>query len=264
MPVLVTGADTAEGRAAVRRLLATGGQVRVVGADRRAPAAPALRAAGCKVAQGSLDDEGRLETAMTQVHTVVHLAGGPLTPPDAVVDDAATVLSAAIGAGCRRIVWASHLGADDPRGNPYLEACAAVEALVDDAPLESVVIRRSLTYAPGDPLTAALAAGSLPPAAAEATHAPLYVDDLALTVAEADRVRGGVGELHLSLTLSGPTEVLLGGFADLLAAPGRRRGAAPALPDDVAGLLCRDLIATAGVVGPTGIAEGLERLASED
>ncbi len=264
MPVLVTGADTAEGRAAIRRLLATGGQVRAVVPDRSAPAAQALRAAGCKLAQGSLDDEGRLETAMTQVHTVVHLAGGPLTPAETVVDDAATVLSAAFGAGCRRLVWASHLGADDPRGNPYLEACAAVEALVDDAPLESVVIRRSLTYAPGDPLTAALAAGALPPTAGEATHAPLYVDDLAVTVAEADRVRGGVTELHLSLTLSGPTPVLLGGFADLLAAPGRRRAPAPVLPDAVADLLSRDLIAAAGVVGPTGIPEGLERLASEN
>ncbi len=264
MPVLITGAETAEGRAAARRFLRSGGEVRVfVDPDTPADVVEAFRSARCKIARGTLDDEGHLETAAEQVHTVVHLAGGPMTPPDTVIDDVATVLSAAIGAGCRRLVWASHVGADDPRSNDYLAACAETEAMLVDAPLETVVIRRALTYGPHDPLTGALAAGSVPPEAVESTHQPLYVDDLAMVVAEADRVRGGVGDLGILLTLTGPTEVLLGGFADLLASPDRNRDTAPPLTPVVADLLARDLVVDEAIVGPTSIPEGLERVARD-
>lgn len=264
MPVLITGAETAEGRATARRLTAGAGEVRVF-VDLGAPdsVADELRGAGCKVARGTLDDEGHLETAAEQVHTLIHLAGGPLTEPSAVLDDAATVLSAAIGAGCRRLVWASHVGADDVRDNPYLQACAETEALLGEAPLETVIVRRSLTYGPHDPLTALLAAGALPQAAVESTHQPLYVGDLALVIAEADRVRGGVGDLAITLTLTGPTEVLLGGFADLLAAPDRDANRPPVLPPAVVDLLTRDLVVDDGMTGPTLIPEGLERLSWE-
>ena len=261
MPVLITGAETAEGRAAARRLRRSAGEVRVFVDERDATAAEVLRQAGCKVARGTLEDEGHLETAAEQVHTLVHLAGGPMTDPAGVLDDAATVLSAAIGAGCRRMMWASHVGADDPRGNAYLEACAEVESMLADAPLETIVIRRSLTYGPGDPLTHALANGALPAAAKDATHQPLYADDLALVVAEADRVRGGVGDLAILLTLAGPTEVLLGGFADLLMAP--ERAVAAAFSPVVADLLARDLVVDGVMVGPTMIPDGLDRLSRE-
>src|SRR5680860_313890 len=91
--------------------------------------AAAFRGLGCKVAVGAMDDEGRLEVAFEQVHTVVHVGGDPLQEPETVLDDAASVLSAAISAGCRRLVWPSHIGAGDPRGNAYLEVCAEVEDL---------------------------------------------------------------------------------------------------------------------------------------
>ena len=263
MPVLITGAETAEGRAAARRLLRASGEVRVFVDSEDSTAAESLRAAGCKVARGDLSDEGHLETAAEQVHTVVHLGGGPMTPPADVVDDAATVLSAALGAGCRRLVWASHVGAEDPRGNAYLQACAEVEAMFADAPLETIVVRRALTYGPGDVLTDALAMGAVPESAKESTHQPLYVDDLALVIAEADRVRGSVSDLAIVITLTGPTEVLLSSFADLLAAPGRGRSASPALPAPVVGLLSRDLVVDAAMVGPTFIPAGLERLSYE-
>lgn len=261
MPVLITGAETAEGIAAARRLRAEGGEVRAFVDYRAGEAADVLRALGCVVARGELDDEAHLEAALEQVHTVVHLAGGPMTPPEAIVDDAATVASAAIGAGCRRMAWVSHVGVDDARDNGYLQACAEVEALLAEAPLEAVAVRRTLTYGPGDPLTAALAAGAVPAGGEEATHSPLYVDDLAVTLVEADRVRRGIGELFIPVTLSGPTEILLGAFADLLTAP--QPTAPPPLPNAVAALLSRDLVAVDGLIGPTDIPEGLERLARE-
>ena len=264
MPVLITGAETAEGRATARRFARSGGEVRVfVAEDAPADTVEQFRTAGCKIARGTLDDEGHIETAAEQVHTIVHLAGGPMTAPADVVDDAATVLSAAIGAGCRRMIWASHVGAGDPRGNGYLEACAETEQMLAEAPLETVVIRRALTYGPGDALTSALAAGTMPAGAAESTHQPLYVDDLAMVIVEADRVRGSVADLAIALTLTGPTEVVLEGFADLLAAPGRDRDSAPALPPATADLLARDLVVDGALVGPTLIPEGLERLSWE-
>lgn len=263
MPVLITGAETTEGRATVRRLLRQAGEVRVFVDPGAVDAAEALRASGCKVARGTLDDEGHLETAAEQVHTVIHLGGGPVTAPDQVVDDAATVLSAAIGAGCKRLVWASHVGAGAPGGNAYLQACAEVESMFADAPLETVLIRRALTYGPGDPITTAMANGALPPEAEESTHQPLYVDDLAMVIAEADRVRGGVDDLTIQLVLTGPTEVLLGGFADLLTAPDPDRVTTTALSPIVVDLLRRDLVVNDALVGPTMIPEGLERLSSE-
>lgn len=263
MPVLITGAHTSEGRATARRLLRTGGEVRVFLPPFETQAADELRNLGCKVARGTLDDEGHLETALEQVHTVIHLAGNPMTAPAAVLDDAASVLSAAISAECRRIIWASHLGAGSPSGNPYLEACAETEQLLADAPLEAIVIRRSLTYGPDDELTEALAEGSLPPQALESTHSPLYVDDLALVIEEADRVRGHLADLFVLLTLSGPTEVLLGAFADFLTSPERDPAHVAVLPPPVVDLLTRDLVSDEGITGPTRIPEGLERLSSD-
>src|SRR5680860_1475298 len=91
MPVMVTHAQSAAGRAAVRALRRSGGELRVwldaeVATD---DDAAAFRGLGCKVAAGTMDDEGRLELAFEQVHTVVHLGGGPLEEPEEVLEDAA-------------------------------------------------------------------------------------------------------------------------------------------------------------------------------
>ncbi|MFY9588508.1 MAG: NAD(P)H-binding protein, partial [Actinomycetota bacterium] len=74
MPVLVTGATGVVGRVLIPKLVASGGQVRVyVRRD-----VPEYRSMGVHVAVGEADHEGRLESALEQVHTLVHLIGGPL------------------------------------------------------------------------------------------------------------------------------------------------------------------------------------------
>src|SRR5919108_2662679 len=74
MPVLVTGATGCVGRVLVPKLVESGGQVRVyVRRD-----APEYRSLGVHVAVGEADHEGRIESALEQVHTLVHLVGGPL------------------------------------------------------------------------------------------------------------------------------------------------------------------------------------------
>jgi len=269
MPVLVTGAEQAVGRVAVERLARAGGEVRVfLDLERPLPADPALfQALGCKVARGALDDEGHVETALEQVHTVLHLAASPLDDPGRLLDSAATVLSAAIGAGCRRVVWLSHLGVDAADGNPWLAACAEVEELLAEAPLESVVFRRALTYGPGDDLTAALASGAAGGLGRDghAKHAPLFAADLAGAVLAADRYRvpAGPEDLHLVVPIAGPDILDLSTVVRSLRAtptvPAR-----PGLPAHTADLLTRDLLPPPGAIGPQGtpFAEGVRRLST--
>ena len=80
-----------------------------------------LRGMRCKVAHGFADDEGHMETALEQVHTVLHLMGRPGDDPDAYVERTATVISAAIGAGCKRLVILSDLAAEQAPGQPLAE-----------------------------------------------------------------------------------------------------------------------------------------------
>lgn len=216
--------------------------------------AAAMRAAGCKVALGEVDDEGRLETALEQVHSVVHCWGGPLTAPDDEVDGVAGVLSAAIGAGCRRFVWASHLGADDPGADSYLRACADVEELLADSDLESVLVRRALTYGEGDALTELLAGGAAAAAGArpDAVHAPLALGDLAAALAAADDLpRGGASGLAVVLPLAGPVRTTLAAVVSGLSAAGGPRRTGP-LPATTAALLSRDAAPGPEVLGRRG------------
>lgn len=281
--MLVAGAETALGRATVRALRRSGGEVRVyLDAEVAGDAdAEGFRRLGCKTALGTLDDEGRLELALEQVHTVVHCWGGPLTAPDDELDGLAGVLSAALGAGCRRLVWASHLGADDPAGVAYLQACADAEALLADATLESIVVRRALTYGPGDELTRRLAAAAGAAVRPEARHAPLALADLAAALAQADaldrratgrgsasaEVAGGelrsgsaeaaggglAGDLALVVELAGPQVRTLAEVAAALRAAGLGGGQPTPLPATTAALYARDLVGGPGAMGRAGM-----------
>ena len=231
MPVLVVGAESPAGHAAVRSLRASGGEVRayadaeVAGDDEAA----VLRGLGAKVAIGELEDEAHLEAALTRVHTVVHLARGPLDGSSEYLDAVATSASAALGAGCKRFVLLSEVAASEPAGNTYLEAVAAAEALVLDSPLEAVVLRCGLRYGRGDPVAGLIAEATLPPAAADARHAPLFVDDLGAAVAAADAARGGSVPADVVVEVVGPDELALRDLAVQLRAS-RDRPAGPDRP----------------------------------
>lgn len=242
MPVLVTGAEHGAGRAAVKALLRGGGEVRAFLDPLDAPGdlVATLRAGGCKVARGTPDDEGLLELALEGVHTLVHAAADPLTDPERVLDDLSTAVSAALGAGCRRLVFVSHLGAGRTDGNPWLDALTAAEDLLADAPLETVVLRRALTYGLDDELTAVLVettAGATP----DAMHNPLWADDLAAAIVSADARDRATRLPHLVVPLGGPELISLAEFVALLG--GQVRDAAPTgpLPDHTRDLLSRDL-----------------------
>ncbi|MPZ89555.1 MAG: NAD(P)H-binding protein [Nitriliruptorales bacterium] len=269
MPVLVTGAESGLGRATTSALLRSGGEVRaylvplVVGDDQ----GDVFRAMGCKTALGEIDDEGRLELALEQVHTVVHCWGGPLTPPDQELDGVAGVLSAALGAGCRRFMWASHLGADAPGEVAYLRTCADAEELLASSTIESIVVRRALTYGPGDELTGRLAGGDAA-IRQDARHAPLLATDLATTFAHADQAdRDQVRpDLALVLELAGPDVVPLDRFITGLRSAGVRGDRPEPLPPSTVALYARDLEPGPATLGRQGtpLAAGLASLRSDD
>ena len=226
MPVLITGAETAVGTATVRGFLRRAGEVRVyLDAERSGDEdAARFRAMGCKVALGTLDDEAHLETAMEQVHSVVHLAGGPLDDPAEQLDALATVSAAAIGAHVSRWLWTTELAAD-PAGNPYLEALAEAADIVSSLPMETIVFRCALRYGRNDPFTTLLAGSSWEDVGADVTavHAPLLLDDLARALVTADNPRRSA-DLRLDVELVGPEHIRLGEFVS------RLRDASPEVP----------------------------------
>lgn len=206
MPVLVTKPDTTLGRAIVRGVAETGGQVRAFGGP-DAPVAE-LRQLGAVVASGSLLDEGHLETAMEQVHTVVHLGVHPLAASgDLVVEEAATVLSAAVGAGIRRLLVLSLAGASDGADDEVRRAAAEVEVLAHDGPFPATAVRASLVDSPE--LREATARVPLPAAALENPVAPVRPADLAALFLWLDDQRDLVGGTFEVLAAEGPDVVPL-------------------------------------------------------
>lgn len=225
---MVIGVDTAVGRSAAQMLSGRGGEVRafVQAASGEDPEgnrlAADLRSTGCKVAHGWLDDEAHVETALEQVHTVLHLLGRPTDDPQAYLDRTATVIGAAIGAGCRRLVLLSDLAVAVPgtppdlKGNTWLAALGEAEDMAADAPLESVVLRCATIHGPDDPLTVAVAAGALGPDP-DGAHWPVAARDVAATAVLADDQRDVASDLHVMVALAGPQRLTTARYARSLA-----------------------------------------------
>jgi uncharacterized protein YbjT (DUF2867 family) len=210
MPVLVTAAGSDLGQAVVRKVAATGGEVRAFcGPD--APIA-VLRQLGAICAAGSLLDEGHLETAMEQVHTVVHLATTPLVDvPSRIVEETATVVTAAVGANVRRLVTLSLPGARPASSDPLRRAAAEAEELVAAVPCPSTVVRVSLVDTAD--LRQALARTPLAGQTLANRVAPVRPDDVADLVGWLDERREpGTGDVHEVLAADGPEVVALSDY----------------------------------------------------
>jgi uncharacterized protein YbjT (DUF2867 family) len=217
VPVLVNGADRPLAGRLVRRLLGEGGQVRALARDGVA----ALRAAGVFTAVGDPDDEGLLEAACTNVHTLVHLAGGLGRPdPDAVVAEGRAVAAAAEGAGVARVLLVTLAGAAPDAGDALRRAHAEVSAAVARADVPSVEVRVGLVDTPS---ARRLLRAAGPPADLTARSVmPVVADDLVGLLVALDAARSRAAEGHLVLAATGPDVPL----SELLAGDGGgRRGA---------------------------------------
>jgi hypothetical protein len=176
MPVLVTAADRPLARRLVHRLLEEGGEVRAYGDGVGA----AVRAAGAFVAEGTPDDLGRLEAAMIDVHTVVHLAADVLARDASELIAAAEVVTrAATSAQVRRLIVTSVPGASADAGDPLRRAAHEVEVAAAAAGPPSIVLRHSLVDTPA--LRDALSTVGLTDDERAQVVAPVRVEDLART-----------------------------------------------------------------------------------
>jgi len=268
MPVLITGAESGLGAEVMEHLRPTGGELRAY-LDATATTeddAARLRAAGCKVALGELDDEGHLEAALEQVHTVAHCWTGPLHDPRAQVEAAATLSSALLGAGVRRLIWVCELVRET--SNPYLAALSEIRGLFDALPVETVTLSTAVRYGAGDAFTDRLRAGWLSGSGADpaAAHAPINLADVARAVVVADGQRGSRRELHVELSLVGPEEHTLAAFLDRLGAPGLDAPAPDGMPPPDAWLvdwLSRPASEQAIPHGAATVARGADRLGDD-
>lgn len=217
MPVLVAPADTPLGVPLVRALRADGAEVRAYATGDGD--VPALRAAGAFVAVGDLDDEGHLDAAMTDAHTVIALHADPLAPDARQLDDhLRVVLTAAWKAEVSRLVVRS-VPRPDPAGDPLRRVCAGIEAALVDLAMPTVAVRTSLVDTPA--LRDALVSVGTRGADQGLPVAPIVLDDVVDALVALDAVRGTLQEGHATFHLQGRPRTLAGyldhlGTADLV------------------------------------------------
>jgi len=218
VPVLVTAGHQPLARRLAIRLLEEGGEVRVASTGD----VSALRAAGAFVATADRDDEGRLEAALAQVHTVVHVGGGIATaPPQRIVDDARTLARAATGAGVQRIVMLSLPGASAEAADPLRRAKAAAEEAIAEVACQTIVVRVGLVDTPA--LRDALLTGGLDPGLMARDVRPVRLADLLELVVAFDRARAYTEVGHLVVTADGPTPMSVAGYLDRVIGRGAGR-----------------------------------------
>lgn len=240
MPVLVTAADTLLGRRLTRRFLAEGGEVRAYAGGNGEVAS--LRAAGAFLAVGDHDDEGRLEAALAQVHTVVH-GVDPLLAAEGeeLTRGAETLATAAANAGVRRLLALSLPGASPVADDELRRRLAAAEAAFAAAAIPSVVLRTSLVDSPE--LRDALASTTHPDDVRSQEVAPVRLEDLVELVVAFDRLRSRATEGHVVFAADGPEVLSVAGYLARVGVDGgplvgrryRGAGAHPLLSDALAG-----------------------------
>ena len=217
MPVLVAAADLPLGRRIAQRLLAEGGEVRAYAAADGDLGA--LRGAGAFVAVGDPDDEGRLEAAMADVHTVVHVADLLLAPAaDPLAASLGTLATAAANAGVRRVIVSSLPGADVDAGDELRRTLGRAEATLAAAQVPSVVIRTSMLDTVE--LRDALAATPLPDAVHSRPVAPVRPADLVELVVAFDAMRSRATEGHAVFAADGPERLTLARYLEVVGAAG--------------------------------------------
>jgi NADH dehydrogenase len=196
---------------------------------RRREAAEPLRILGAKVAVAPVDDADTLAVVLKGAHTVCHLVGGLMAGDDAYEDEVAgtlrAVLDAAGPAGVGRVLYLSYPGASPEARNAYLRAKGRAEASIADSGLEHAVIRCTHIYGPESEWLRQLTEQSRRTPAVVLGHgtqqlAPIFVDDVAATLAAADDRAGNVSGVW---SLQGPDVVTADELADLLAGRARRK-----------------------------------------
>ena len=221
VPVLVTSAHQPLARRLAARLLEEGGEVRAT-ADGDVSA---LRAAGAFIATATPDDEGRLEAALADVHTVVHVGGGlATTRPERIVSDAEVVARAAEGAGIKRLIALSLPGASPRADDELRRAKGHAEQRLAELPCPTIMLRTGLLDTPW--LRDTLVTAGLSPELLTTPIRPVRVEDVVELVVAFDRARASSREGHLVVAADGPHTTSIAGYLDRVIAGGTGAGGA--------------------------------------
>src|SRR5579859_5898600 len=211
--LLLTGATGMVGGALLRRLVASGAEVRCLVRDPRRLGAQRVRV---QIALGDLTDPPSFRNAMRGVRTVVHLASATRDQPRGSIeelDGIATwrMVAAAERAGVERFVFFTALDASTHHRARFFRAKALAEQAVRDAQLRSIVFAPSLMYAPGDRVLRLFERLALLPAmpisgSGRATYQPIWAEDVAdcVMAALAHSERSLDGERCERYELAGP------------------------------------------------------------
>ncbi len=183
-----------------------------------------LRAAGAFIASGTPDDEGRLEAAAADVHTIIHVGGGLFTrDPMTMVADAEVALRAAENAGVRRVIGLSLPGASTQAKDPLRRAKGEVEARFAEAAVPTVVARASMIATPA--LLDLLATAGIGAEAQQHVNvAPVRPEDLVELVVAFDRARSSAATGHLVVAADGPVRLTLAAWLERAGVRGPGRG----------------------------------------
>jgi uncharacterized protein YbjT (DUF2867 family) len=211
MPVLVHAAHRPIGRTLVRRLKEEGGQVRATASS----AVGLLRAQGVHTAACDPDDEGVLEAALTQVHTLVVLLGG-LGHADvaSVREEGLAAARAAAGADIERAVLVTAAGAHVDASDALRRVHGEVAAAFAELALPSVELRTGLVDTPA--LRDLLLTAGLPEELRARRIAPVDPSALVELIVAVDGARSSASEGHLVLAADGERRATL---SELLEAP---------------------------------------------
>jgi NADH dehydrogenase len=193
MKVVITGANSAVGRAILRCGAAQSGTpntfAAAVRSHRAAEEVRRLLGSGNSVVRISYGDPSSLRTAFQGASAVIHLAGVLVERPgstyeQANVAPAHSVVEAAKRSAVKKLVLVSATGADETSSNRYYRTKGQAEALIRASGLCYTVLRAPLLLGPGTEGAAALERNaSLKKAkligGGRNLQQPLYVDDLA-------------------------------------------------------------------------------------
>lgn len=204
MPVLICGAATAVGRQIADSLLDEGGEVRLFsGGD-----VAALRARGAFVSHGTWDDEGRLEAALTDVHTLVFVPHSVDSAPDRITAAAAVAARAASNAGVERVLMVSALGVSGT-ADPYRLALREAESQLATVPAPTLIMRSNVVVSPR--LIDALLTADLD-GVDGVNVAPVSVGDLAALVVAYDQARAKSRDGTLIVRVDGAMTTTFGAY----------------------------------------------------
>jgi NADH dehydrogenase len=187
--ILVTGGTGFIGKILVRHLTEAGLPVRLlIRPSKQSPDLP--RGVPVEVAVSNLTDLRSIQSAMTDVDIVYHLAGVEWHGAhDSLMDvdilGTQTVSQVAADAGVKRFFYVSHLGADRASAYPALKAKAIAEENIRRSRVNHTIIRTALVYGLNDHFTSGLARimNAMPyfflvPEEGNTLLQPIWVEDL--------------------------------------------------------------------------------------